>query len=301
MTQLAHHLTRAPSLAAISTLVACSGSPAPDPRTPKSSVAQPMPDTDVTPAATALTPQLIQHLQALTAHNPNLVEAARSVAESHSVEAKRLGSQQLVKAAKPIAQNEWRETQRNDVAVDLRRRGRIATAFDIELAVIDLQTQRLQPLFSAMEVLGGDTSIEFCLAEAQNRSAPVERRRLAVLVLTKHVPASDARAAQIASLREEIERIASSTGDHADTAQLVANLVPHFKRCFDKALASSPGLSVKGTMEIQVGPDGSVKTAKLRNAPVEMSACAEAAATKTRFAPPKSGSQSLQFPLNFSP
>jgi hypothetical protein len=262
-------------------------------------------DASATPSSSGSTipPALIALVVSLDVQNPKLEESARELEQTDHAEAKRLGSEQLVKAAKRVGRSEWRDERRREIESSLRQKGAVSSPAELDLAAIEAQTEAMRPIFAAMESLGGAAVATFALAEASDATLPIERRRMAIQVAARHLPSSDPRAASAATLRKDIDaraKNAASAGDAGeDAARVSRELTPAFKACFDKLMKDVPNASVKGTLEIAIGSDGAVTSVKLRNAPASLATCVEDAARKAKFGPPKAGRASFKLPLEF--
>ena len=79
-------------------------------------------------------------------------------------------------------------------------------------------------------------------------------------------------------------------------------LAQELRRCFEQQLkASGPSVGFRGTLELVLSPDGSVRSARLgEDPPQPLATCVEAAAMRARFAPPKVGETAIAMPLNFT-
>lgn len=249
--------------------------------------------------------ELVDLVVSLDVGNPGLVDAAGQVVKSGNAEAVKLAGDQLAKVGKRVGRAEWRTEKRGEIESGLRQRGAVPSAADIDLAAVDAQTEAMRPLFDAMGVVGGAAVATFAFAEATDATLPMERRRMAVNVAAKHLPASDPRAAQVSTLQKDLEAKASAltTMQSMDKAPAVMQeLAPKLKRCFvDYMKTAPPGAGFKGTLDVTLAADGSVASAKLRQSPPEkLGTCVEDAAKKARFDPPAAGKASLKIPLDFT-
>lgn len=283
------------------------GANATAPGTDGAATAAPGASAEAPPASTTsaggVSQKLVALIVSLDVTNPRLEESARELEQTDDAEAKRLGSEQLVKVARQVGRAEWRDERRREIESSVRLKGGVSSPAELDLAAIDAQTEAMRPIFAAMASLGGAAVATFALAEASDATLPIERRRMAIGVATKHLPAGDARAQTAATLQQDIEtrarNAATAPGAGEDAARVSRELTPAFKACFDKLMKDVPNAQVKGTLEITLGGDGAVTSVKLRNAPDALATCVEDAARKAKFAAPKAGRATVKLPLEF--
>jgi hypothetical protein len=120
----------------------------------------------------------------------DLREAALEIAAGRDPATVRAASAKLVVQAQIVTSAAFRAWQRGRVPVGSPP----LTAAEIEAEVDRHQDRTLAQLFAAMSAVGGPESVAYCLAFAENESAPVELRRAALAVLVRHVDRRDAAA-----------------------------------------------------------------------------------------------------------
>jgi len=121
----------------------------------------------------------------------DLREAAQEIAAFRDPATLRAASAKLVAQAQIVTSPAFRAWQRSRVPVGSPP----LTPAEIEAEVDRNQDMTLAQIFPAMSVVGGPEVVVYCLAFAENESAPVELRRAALAVLVRHMDRSDAAAA----------------------------------------------------------------------------------------------------------
>jgi hypothetical protein len=94
------------------------------------------------------------------------------------------------------------------------------------------------------------------------------------------------------------------TAPNTDGERVVGRLLPQFRSCYLKGLATTPTMSGEVTLTIRIGPDGDVESAvarDIRGLPPEVVACMTTAARGAFFAAPSGGGATVFVPLRCIP
>ncbi|MBL8741234.1 MAG: hypothetical protein JNK04_09075, partial [Myxococcales bacterium] len=280
------------SLALVPLSLACSSStpPADQPPPPP---AHTMASLSLPPPSDVLPPELAKLVDELAPNSPNNQAVAQQIAASNNDLAKKRGGAKLALIAAELGGKGARDGIERDIVQSNQRLGRTASPMQLEEQVAEAQTEKLAPIYLAMGELGGDFAIDHCFKVARDVGLPLKRRSLALGVIERYVPPTDAlRGKERVTLGEEInKKLAASQQSNAqlaDAAEVVARFQGEFRKCYDAELKRKPTTGkIDGKLTLKVDTTGAVTNAAVTDIESkELTTCVLDVAKRGKFSPP---------------
>jgi hypothetical protein len=266
-----------------------------------------MASLSLAPPADVLPPDLAKLVDELAPNNAQNQAIATKIAESGNDLAKKRAGAKLALIAGQLGGKGAHDAIERDMVQSNQRLGRTPSAMQLADQVADAQTEMLAPVYLAMGEVGGDFAIDHCFKVARDVGLPLKRRSLALGVIERHVPASDAlRGKERASLGEEINKklaaAQQSDAQLADAAEVIARFQPEFRKCYTSELAKKPATGkVEGKISVMVDTTGAVTTATVPEIESnDLRNCVLDVVKRGKFTPPAQAT-ALKIPLKLMP
>jgi hypothetical protein len=265
----------------------------------------PTPSASAQPsAAEDLPTSLVALIAELKPASSRLTETAASIAQSGNAEAIRRAADRLVGIAARLGGPEVRAEKRAEIDAANRTAGVAPPPEQIERRIDAAQLAALEPVYAAMEALGGEVVADFALREAADGALPIDRRERALRVAERHAADPD-RAAKRAAAAEDIQRIraqAAQSDPRAEMAAVIAGLQPGLEECIKAAMARKPRVAASGLLVLRVGPAGKVEDASTIDVgPPELAACVQLVGRGAKFPASKDGKpQTVRLPVRLA-
>jgi hypothetical protein len=262
------------------------------------------PQAPKVPRAASADPTLLDRLDA---SNADIASVAAQIAKTGDTALMKRASQTLISIAESMGAKDWRDQHRGEFKAQKASPKALSDDRLFEAELVSWQIERLTPVYAAMDVLGGDSILDFVLREASDRTQPIERRLLAIAVLEHHVDRTDSlRAPAVASLETELDKLrreSDSDMPEADAGKIVAALTPMIHDCVKKAIETKPGLETKGVLTLSMNADGTASQSNVTGLePTELAKCVEDAGRKVNIGATSVGVPfTLRIPMNFHP
>jgi hypothetical protein len=293
------------SLALIPLAAACSSTPSAD--EPQPQPTHTMSTLSLPPPADVLPPELAKLVDELGPNNPNNQAVASQIAASGNELAKKRAGAKLAIIASELGGKGAHDVIERDIVQSNQRLGRTVSPMQLEEQVAEAQTEKLAPIYLAMGEVGGDFAIDHCFKVARDVSQPLKRRSLALGVIERYVPPTDAlRGKERTTLGDEINKKLSASQQNdahlAGAAEVVAGFQPEFRKCYATELGKKPGTGkIDGKLSVTVDASGAVTKASVTDIESsDLRNCLLDVAKRGKFAP-AAQSTDLKIPLKLMP
>jgi hypothetical protein len=208
----------------------------------------------------------------------------------------------LTRLANELVDKSWLEAARPRVVAANTAAGLRPTEEQLQAQLEEWRTELLTRTLDAMQFVGAPGHVAFGFAVAEDKSAPLSRRKAALRLLDSIVAAGDLPAVtKREAVRSELanrERAAQASPSN-DVASVVARMREPFRLCFQKELARAAG-PYRGVATFTIQPSGDVSTVAVSDLPPPMADCIGAVVRTSRFAP-AAEAQVVKVPLTFVP
>ncbi|APR75535.1 Hypothetical protein A7982_00881 [Minicystis rosea] len=264
----------------------------------------------VSPRAPVMSPsQAAELLASLSVDNLRIKDAATAIAALGDEGTRRDAATRLATLAQTVMSAGFREAMR----ARLQASTPPGTAPALLEAKLDGERDGiLARIIEAMHALGGPAVVAHAFSLAENEAVPSNLRRGALSVLLRHVDRRDTGAAtRVAALSARLDpqhTITEATpftgGAIANAAEVVRDMGPGFRRCYNAALQADPKTSGSVRLTGWVGANGEVvgvEPGSVQGLGPELVACAASVLSKARFSPPEGGHATIVIPLKLMP
>jgi hypothetical protein len=228
-----------------------------------------------------------------------LATKVRAVVERGNPAERAAVAAELTRLARELLDPAWLATARPKVERANGAAGLMPTPAQLSAQIEAWRTELLAHVFDAMRVVHAPEDVALIFKIAADSTEPLDRRKLALLVLDAIVLPQDAMAIQQReALRNEMSAAqqAADADPSTDLRRRVAEMRAPFRLCYQEQLAREPGAGYHGTVKFTIEPNGQTSTIATTDLPEGMIPCVEAVVQATRFAS-AAESRVVQFPL----
>lgn len=215
---------------------------------------------------------------------------------------RRAVARELIRRGSELMDNSWLEAARPQVVAADTAAGLDPSPEQLQAQLEAWRTEQLTGVFGAMRSVAAPEHVAFALGIAEDKSAPVERRKAALRFLDDVASASDAStAARREAVRSGLAAEERSANANPLTAlsAVVARMREPFRLCFQEQLTHAPG-GYRGSAKFTIQPSGDVSLVTMSELPAALAACIEAVIRASHFAP-SAEARVVQVPLTFVP